>query len=771
MRMRLHWLESAAEQRRVSARLPVSAPTLLSYVLTMLAVIAATVVRYELSDLFRAQPFSTFFVAMLIISALLGLGPGLLATFLSTLCAIYFFMEPINSVKLPDHNDLVKTGIFLIIGVSFSVIAELTRRAKNIAAIAERRLSEVRLHGVELRLRLAVESAGIGVAEWNTATGEMNLDDRAHEHWGLPPGETIDYAGFLGAVRQEDSATMRTALNLALDPSGTGAFAAQFRVIGLLDKVERWISATGQTLFQEGRASRFVFASLDLTAKKSAELALKASEERFRSLTQALPGMVFECDAAGALVFISDHWTAYTDMSLTEALDQGWKNAVQPEDLAVTEQQWADCLRAGACCEVRHRLRAADGAYRWFMVRAAPRCDDAGRIVRWAGSCTDIEELVRAESALKEVNRQKDEFLAMLAHELRNPLAPIRNSVYILRNTDRDSAEAREREQTVLAMMERQISHLARLVDDLLDMSRINSGKISLQRQRTDIATILRDALDVSRPLIELEGHRLTVSIPPEPLPLDADPVRLAQLFANLLNNAAKFTERNGEIWLEAEGRGREVIVRVRDSGVGVSPDMLPRLFDLFTQGDGVKGRPHHGLGIGLTLVRSLALLHGGWVEARSEGQGRGTEFIVHLMLASSEKNEAEPDVGARTPVCPRRVLIIDDERDVADSLEMLLKQVGCNARAVYAGAAGLAALADFEPEIVFLDLGMPELDGYETARRIRALPAGRKLLLVALTGWGQESDRDRAQKAGFDHYLTKPASSEDLAGVLQHSA
>ena len=374
-------------------------------------------------------------------------------------------------------------------------------------------------------------------------------------------------------------------------------------------------------------------------------------------------------------------------------------------------------------------------------------------------------ERTRAEEALRKADRRKDEFLAILAHELRNPLAPLRNSLAVLRLSGRDGATA----QRVSEMMERQVDHMVRLVDDLLEVSRITSGKIELRRERVDLSLVVRNAVETSRPFMEEGGHELVVTMPAERLTVDGDLVRLSQIFANLLNNAAKYTDGGGRIALTAARDGQQVVISVRDTGTGIPVNMLPRVFELFTQVDSTAGRAHGGLGIGLTLVKSLVEMHGGSVEARSEGTGQGSEFVVRLPLNANV--EALPQSMARPAADEawpsRRVLVVDDNRDAAESLAILLELLGVNAQVVNSGREALDAVVQQRPAVILLDLGMPGMDGYEVARRIRASPENQDLMLVALTGWGQEEDRRRTQLAGFDHHLTKPVDVPTLQLLL----
>jgi PAS domain S-box-containing protein len=376
------------------------------------------------------------------------------------------------------------------------------------------------------------------------------------------------------------------------------------------------------------------------------------------------------------------------------------------------------------------------------------------------------EERARAEEALREADRRKDEFLATLAHELRNPLAPIRNALHLLRLTG-GSGPAADR---IHEMMERQVGHMVRLVDDLLEVSRITRGKIELRRERVELAAVVRNAVETSRPLVEAARHDLSVSVSGEPVIVEADPVRLAQVVSNLLNNAAKYTDEGGRIAVSARREGGDAVVAVRDSGAGIPEEMLPRIFEMFTQVDRTLGRAAGGLGIGLALTRSVVEMHGGRVEARSDGPGRGSEFVVRLPLAAAEGSAADGEArDGVTPaaLAPRRILAVDDNRDAADSMGMLLRLLGADVQVVYDGPAALAAIGDDRPEVILLDIDMPGMDGYEVARRLRQDPRLGDATLIALSGWGQEDDRRRAREAGFDHHLVKPVAPDALQALL----
>jgi CheY-like chemotaxis protein len=379
----------------------------------------------------------------------------------------------------------------------------------------------------------------------------------------------------------------------------------------------------------------------------------------------------------------------------------------------------------------------------------------------------DISDLVQAEHALRETDQRKDQFLATLAHELRNPLAPIRNALQLMRMKTSESQQ-----QWAQEVIHRQLAYLTRLVDDLLDVSRITRGRITLAREPLDVATLINRAVETIEPLLQEREHKLTLQIPPDPLRVDGDSTRLTQALGNVLGNAAKYTERGGRIDLLCTRQGTDVEIRIRDNGIGIPGDLLPRIFDLFTQLDRRSDHALTGLGIGLALVRRLVEMHGGSIIAFSDGAGTGSEFVIRLPLLGEEvvyaddKGDAQDD---NAPSVPRRILLADDNVDALESLATVLRLRGHEVFSAPNGALALETAARHMPEVALLDIGMPLLDGYEVARRIRAEEWGKGVTLVALTGWGQESDRRRSQEAGFDTHLVKPLDLDQLTALLAH--
>jgi PAS domain S-box-containing protein len=524
-----------------------------------------------------------------------------------------------------------------------------------------------------------------------------------------------------------------------------------------------------------GQTSLLILEGRDDTDRKRAEAALRRSEERWRTMAEALPNLLWTDLPNGQCDWLSSQWGKYTGIPENELLGLNWvEKVLHPDDRDRTVAAWQAACADLADYDVEYRIRRHDGEYHWFKTRGVPIRDEAGKIVYWFGTCTDIQDIKQAEQQLAEVHevlreadRRKDEFLATLAHELRNPLAPIRNGLQVLRLAGNDRI-AMEQART---MMERQLAHMVHLVDDLLDLSRISRGKITLRKERMELAKVVQQAVETSRPAIEQAGHELTVALPPGPIFVDADATRLAQVFSNLLNNAAKYTEHGGRIWLTVRRQGAEAIVAVRDTGVGIPAHMLAKVFEMFTQVDRNLERAQGGIGIGLSIVKRLVEMHNGSVEAFSGGHGMGSEFVVRLPVVLS----ILPDSGSREhePIGPskRRILVVDDNRDAAVSLAMMLNLMGNETQTAHDGVEALELIPVFGPQVVLLDIGMPRLNGYDTARRIRAEAWGASIILIALTGWGQEEDRRRSHEVGFDQHLVKPvepAALEKLLAKLQ---
>lgn len=505
----------------------------------------------------------------------------------------------------------------------------------------------------------------------------------------------------------------------------------------------------------------------DITERKRAEEALRESEARFRMLADNISQLAWTCDSFGSVTWYNQRWLDYTGLSFDDMKGWNWSKVQHPDHLKRVVERVRRSAETGEPWEDTFPLRGKDGQYRWFLSRAVPIRDEAGEIVCWFGTNTDVTEQRAAEEGLKEADCRKNEFLAMLAHELRNPLAPIRNAVQILRLAGADMQAVHSASE----LMERQVGHMVRMVDDLLDVNRISRGKIELRRGRIELASAVNPAVEAARALYKSMNHELTVKLPPQPIYLNADPTRLAQVMGNLLNNACKFTNPGGRIWLTVEQEGESAVIRVRDTGIGIAAEQLPRIFEMFMQVDTSLERSVSGLGVGLSLVKNLVELHGGTVEVHSAGLGQGSEFVVRLPVLTAPP-QPPPARIFREPTLTRarHILVVDDNRDSATSLAMLLKLTGNVTHTAYDGLEAVEAAATFRPDVVLLDIGLPKLNGYEACRRIREQPWGKDMVLIALTGWGQEEDRQQSREAGFNSHLVKPVDLDALRELLLRS-
>jgi len=510
-----------------------------------------------------------------------------------------------------------------------------------------------------------------------------------------------------------------------------------------------------------------------LQSLQRARVDLHESEQQFRSFVTAASDVLYKMSADWHEMHLLQGKGFLIDTSTPRS---SWLETYIPDsDQPLVQTTIAEAIRTKGMFQLEHRVIRADGTIGWTSSRALPFLDECGNIVEWLGAASDITERKRTEEVLRasaeelrEADQRKDEFLAMLAHELRNPLAPIRTGLELIRLAG-DTPAAVER---VRRMMERQIGHMVRLIDDLLDVSRITSGKIQLQPEPTLLNSLVNSAIDANRAAMTAKSIELSVDLPDPLCVLDVDPTRFVQVISNLLHNATKFTENGGAIRVSGDiGRAdsnlpRELTLAVSDSGVGISREFLPRVFDLFSQGDAGSSQP--GLGIGLALTRRLVQMHGGSIDVRSEGPGRGSEFVVRIPISTqSPQSRADDADGAHGVDC--RVVIIDDNRDAADVMAILVQELGGECRVAYDGESGLREVLTYKPDVVLLDIGMPDVDGYDTCRHIRS-EFGDEVLILAVTGYGRAHDKDAAVRAGFDGHLTKPADSIALAKLLQHA-
>lgn len=503
-----------------------------------------------------------------------------------------------------------------------------------------------------------------------------------------------------------------------------------------------------------------------MSVVRGAEQALKESEAKFRIITNVMPQMVWATQPGEETDYFNDRILEFTGQPKEALTGPGWANYIHPDDFPNANSQWQHALATGTSLQSEYRLRHHSGEYRWVLGRALPLQRDDGT-THWMGTFTDIQDQKKVSEQLQLANERKDEFLAMLAHELRNPLAPVANAVQLLRL----SAKNESRVQEITNIIERQVNHMTELVNDLLDVSRISQGLVELHRVAIDMKMVVAQAIEQVRPLIEAKGHTLHTSISAERATVIGDQTRLIQALSNILTNAAKYTPNGGHIKLVFDVSATKVKISIHDDGAGINASLLPYIFDLFTQAQRTPDRAQGGLGLGLTLVKRIIELHSGSVVAESAGLVQGSKFSVLLPLALEEglPSKARKQNEART-VSPakRRILLVDDNADAVQSLAMLLEECGHEVIIEADGLKGLEAALTHSPEVVILDIGLPDISGYELARRLRTENETKNTVLLAITGYGQEQDKKLAKAAGFDYHLVKPINFQELKKLIE---
>lgn len=623
--------------------------------------------------------------------------------------------------------------------------------------ITEQRRADEKLRESEQRFRTMADNAPVMV--WVTEPDGYcsYLSATWYDFTGQTP-ETGMGMGWVDAVHPDERAMTNDAFIAANEVAGT--FRVEYRLRGKDGEYRWFMDAASPRISPDGQFLGYIGSVVDIHDRKAIEQMLGESEKRFRELAETMPQIVWTAGTDGVLNYYNRRWFEFIDVHPDLTEEAQWDKHIHPDDMLVAYDAWAKSIGSGLPYEIEFRVKRADGMYRWFLVRALPVRNDDGGINQWFGTCTDIHEqkemaneLRKLAANLSEADHRKNEFLAMLAHELRNPLAPISNALQIIRLTNDGGATA------ATEMMERQVGQLVRLVDDLLDVSRITQGKIELRRERIDLASVVHHAVEAAQPSCESGGVDLRLTLDSQPIFLDGDQTRLAQVIGNLLNNSCKFTDKGGTIDLKVERAEDHAVIRVIDTGIGIAPGQLGHVFELFVQADTSLERSVSGLGIGLTLVKNLVEMHGGRIEAKSEGLGLGSEFTVYLpVLEDAVKTSLDCNmVINEQTVTSRKILVVDDNMDSAESLSMLLQMKGNEVRMAHDGREAVQTAAEFLPQVILLDIGLPVLNGYEAAREIRRQPWGENMILIALTGWGQDEDRQRSKDAGFDSHMVKP--------------
>ena len=527
---------------------------------------------------------------------------------------------------------------------------------------------------------------------------------------------------------------------------------------------QRYWSPINTPVFNpKGELTHIIHQAIDITKQVTSELARRESERRFKALTDASEFVVYRMSPDWSHMHQLDGRGFLQDSPVIKA--DWFDDYIPPEDQELIRKSINEAIRIKSIFELQHRVLRVDGSYGWTHSRAVPILDADGEIVEWIGSASDITAQKAAEERLKDANRRKDEFLAMLAHELRNPLAPISAAAELLQL----GKVEKERLVLISKIISRQVKHLGSLVDDLLDVSRVTRGLVKLDFHAVDIKRVVSVALEQVGPLVESRYHRMAVHLPPESAVVLGDAKRLVQVVTNLLNNAAKYTPEGGVIDLFVQVQDEQVIIKVKDNGIGMAPEILDRVFDMFSQAQRTADRSQGGLGIGLALVKSLVELHHGGVVAKSVGQGYGSEFIIelprwhasHMAQPFSNENQMRP------PSLDLKIMVVDDNADAADALAMFLEALGHEVTVEYDAQRALERARSEYVHVFLLDIGLPNMDGNELARQLRLLPSLASSCLIAVTGYGQEQDKNSTSAAGFNHHFVKPLDITKLTSVL----
>ena len=629
-----------------------------------------------------------------------------------------------------------------------------------------RKSTQAALDVATTRLESTLAAGEIGTWLWDIEKNDFTADRNLTALYGL------DERSLNGTpelhyrhIHPEDLDAVKKSERDALS---TGVFAStEFRV-NLANGTVKWMARRGKVqLDEQGRAVFMSGLLIDITAQKQAEQALRTSEKLYRAIGESINYGVWVCDRQGRNVYASESFLRLIGFTQEQCANFGWAEAMHPDDVHATIAAWDETVRSGAVWYREHRVRGRDGLYHAILSQGVPIRGEDGEISGWAGINLDIGRLKLTEEALRLADRRKDEFLATLAHELRNPLAPVRHAVKVLES----KALRAEQDQWARDVISRQVRRMALLLDDLLDVSRITQGRLELKFETVSLTSIIDAAVETVRPLLDIKQHQLAIESPGEPVMLRVDPLRMSQSLSNLLTNSAKYMDERGQIILRAALSSEEIILSVKDMGIGIDPESQAGLFEMFSQVKSAIARSEGGLGIGLALAKGLIELHGGTIDVQSAGAGLGSEFriylprsvVVPLQVATQPSSSAPP---GRTS--GHRVLLADDNRDAADSLAMLLEMNGYSVTTGYSGEEALQQARQTLPNVMILDIGMPDMTGYEVAQLVRTEPWGEEVYLIAVTGWGQKEDKARAIAAGFDHHLTKPVDPDEVERVLQ---
>jgi PAS domain S-box-containing protein len=695
-----------------------------------------------------------------------GLGPALLVVVVGYFAGDFFFTEPRYSLGIHGPLDIERLAAYLVVSLAVVGFGEAARRSR---VRAEERADESERARALLRTILKHIPVGITVAEGapdfpvvaNSEKAQQFLASPPQSLVGMPAGQHASAFGFFRPDGKTRPAPEEMPLYRAVH-SGESVVNEELLLVGP-DGGRRTVAVDVAPIrMPDGRIHGAVSCWRDVTEQKRLEASLRELSEQLQIVTEGMSAAVAHCTRDMRYAWVSRPYAEWLGRRPEDIIGQPIADIIGQQAFEALRPRFERVL-TGDVVRYEERVNYASIGPRWVSAAYTPTFDATGAPDGWVSVVTDIDERKRAEETLRESDRRKDEFLAMLGHELRNPLAPIRNAVQILNllgSAPGPAAEAR-------AIIDRQVTHMTRLLDDLLDVSRIARGKIRLRKQECDLAAIVRQVAEDYRWTMMAGELKLEIDAE-ESVPVEGDPARLAQVLGNLLHNARKFTRAGGTVSVRLRrAKPGSVELSVRDTGIGIDAAMLPRVFEPFAQAEGNLERSGGGLGMGLALVKGIVELHGGEVSAESEGAGRGSVFTIRLPEAVHEVARASApadDAGSARSI---RVLVIEDHADTASSLRMLLELSGHEAEVVRSGREGIEAAARFRPEVIFCDIGLPGMDGYEVARALRQNETLGDVYLVALTGYGQERDRQLAREAGFDLHLTKPINFDLVTKTL----
>ncbi|MGZ8200255.1 MAG: PAS domain S-box protein [Methylosarcina sp.] len=633
--------------------------------------------------------------------------------------------------------------------------------------ITQRKQSEEALRENQIDLNRAQAVAHVGSWRLNVRNNKMEWSAENYQIFGMPKGTPLTYESFLACVHPDDREFVDASWKAAL----TGKpYDIEHRLI--VGQKVKWVRELAELEFDENGALCGGFGTTeDITGIKNVQETLQQERAFLRQIIDAVPSTIFVKDREGRFL-LGNEALAQSYGTRTESLVGLTEKDFNfnTEEVAHFQQNDLNVFNTGISKVIPEvKVTHADGSAHWYNTIKIP-LPDGSQCDKLLVVATDITDRKRANEALQEASRRKDEFLAMLAHELRNPLAPIRNAVELLKMQE----TANPKMEWCRDVLDRQVTYLSRLLDDLLDVARIMQGKITLKTERFELNDIVNNAAETIRPLINSRGQELIISQTMKSLWIEGDRVRLAQVLWNLLHNAAKYTGEGGKIMLNVMREGSNAVIEVRDTGIGISPEILPRIFDLFIQADHSLAHSQGGLGVGLTLARQLVEIHGGTITAESAGSDQGSIFTVRLpaLPLESESSTSEPALTESASPMPRfRILVVDDYPAGAESLKMLLEEEGYDVETADSGMQALERARTFHPQVVLLDIGLPDLDGYEVAKRLRMIQSTRDALLIALTGYGQAKDIESSRSAGFNHHLLKPVNFDKLLALLSSSS